>query len=354
MIINWEEIQSNRSDYMLIDVRSPGEFKEATIPGAINLPLFTDQERAEVGTIYKQVGPDDAKIRGLEIVSPKLVYLMREIRKHRDGRQIVIFCWRGGMRSKSVVMLSDWMGVKVHQLKGGYRAYRQYISKELQKVEWETRFIVLHGHTGVGKTILLNRLEELGYPVLNLEQMADHRGSIFGRIGLTGRHSQKMFDSLLWENVIKNKEKPYLFVEAESKRIGHVFLPKFVLDKKENGIHVLIEASLCKQVERIIQEYTQATDDTEPFKEAFSKIEKRLTGEVASEIRKALDQNDLRKAVEMLMIHYYQPRYSHARDRYAQTVKKIINADHLESAVSELEKLYHGLVKNNSTVSSVH
>jgi tRNA 2-selenouridine synthase len=352
MRVTWEDIQRNKSHYALIDVRSPSEFQEATIPGAVNIPLFSDEERAEVGTLYKKDSPEVAKIRGLEIISPKLPEMIKTFKNHVRDREAVVFCWRGGMRSKSIVSVSDWMGLNVNQLQGGYKAYRNYVSEALNQLEWKAGFIVLHGHTGVGKTILLDKLEQRGYPVLNLEHMAAHRGSIFGRIGLKGSHSQKMFDSLLLEKVHQLQDEPYVFVEAESKRIGQVFIPPFVLHKKEQGIHVNVTASLEKQVERIIEEYAADDVNNKEFLDAFSRIAKRLSGDVRSVIEQALKNGDLRIAVEQLMLHYYNPRYQHAREKYAQKIDYNIDADDLNEATNELINIYKKSLDNmKSTVS---
>jgi tRNA 2-selenouridine synthase len=352
MIIRWDEVERNRSKYVLIDVRSPAEFHEATIPGALNIPLFSNEERAEVGTIYKQHSPETAKSRGLDIVSPKLPDLIKGIQAHlQPNQEAVIFCWRGGMRSKSLVTVSDWMGIKTHQLQGGYRAYRHHINNELENIDWKAEFIVLHGNTGVGKTTLLEALESKGYPVINLEQMADHRGSIFGRIGLNGYHSQKMFDSLLLDKIKELKNQPLVFVEAESKRIGQIFLPHFVLEKKEQGIHIMVEASLSIQVERIIEEYHRSDVKGEQFLEAFSKISKRMPVETRDQIEQALLQSNLKVAVELLMTEYYNPRYTHARTQYAHKIDAVVDANSLEHATNELILIYQAqLVQKKSTV----
>jgi tRNA 2-selenouridine synthase len=349
MRLTWEDIQRDKARYALIDVRSPSEFHEATIPGAINIPLFSDQERAEVGTLYKIQGPDIAKTRGLEIVSPKLAEMIKSLKDHVKDREAVVFCWRGGMRSKSIVTVSEWMGMNVKQLQGGYKAYRNYVSEALNRLDWNAKFIVLHGNTGVGKTILLNRLERQGYPTLDLEHMASHRGSIFGRIGLKGRHNQKMFDSLLLDMVRQLQDERYVFVEAESKRIGQVFIPEFVLEKKEIGIHIMVEASLENQVERIVEEYAANDVENKEFIDAFSKIGKRLTSEVRSVIELALEQGDLRTVVEHLMRQYYNPRYQHARERYTQKIDYYVNSDDLNQATNELIRIYNVCINNEKS-----
>lgn len=188
--------------------------------------------------------------------------------------------------------------------------------------------------------MILERLQQKGYPVLNLEEMASHRGSIFGRIGMTGRHNQKMFESLLWDQIVKFRDEPLVFVEAESKRIGQVYLPPVILHMKEIGLHVMVEAPLRVQVDRIVEEYMRANQTKEPFLEAFSKISKRLPPEVQSVISEALHKGNERIAVEQLMLHYYNPRYKHAREQYADKIDETVMAEDLEKAVERLETLY--------------
>lgn len=167
---------------VIVDVRSPQEFQEATIPGSINIPLFSDQERAEVGTIYKQQGPEAAKEKGLAI-SKKLPDFIGEFKKL--DAPITVFCWRGGMRSKTAATVLGLMGIEANRLSGGIRAYREWTVDLLNHFDLKPKLLVLNGYTGNGKTILLERLAAKGYPVIDLEKIAGHRGSIFGHIGMT-------------------------------------------------------------------------------------------------------------------------------------------------------------------------
>lgn len=172
----------NTEELTVIDVRSPSEYKDATIPGSINIPFFNDEERAEVGTIYKQVGQQAAKDRGLEIMSAKLPDFVKKFREI-EGKKAV-FCWRGGMRSRTSATVLSLMGVKALRLDGGYRSFRNWTVDKLQTIEWKPDALVLNGYTGSGKTVILHRLHAEGYPVIDLEGLANHRGSIFGQIGM--------------------------------------------------------------------------------------------------------------------------------------------------------------------------
>lgn len=343
MLISYEKAKS-KPNTVWIDVRTPSEYREGTIPGAMNVPLFTDEERAEIGTIYKKIGPEAAKDRGLEIVSPKLPALMKQIEQATRENEAVLFCWRGGMRSKSLTQVAQLMGLPVYQLGGGYRSFRKDVSHTLETADMDCRFIVIHGNTGVGKTLLLQKLKVKGFPVLDLEELAAHRGSIFGHIGLKEPHTQKTFDALLYAELHALKDKPFIFMEAESKRIGRVYMPEFLFKAKEDGVHVLVTASIENQVKRIIEEYTAAggEENKESFYEAFYKIRNRLPEDIASEIEQSLQAWNLEPVVQLLLTHYYNPRYKHARESYAD-ITRIINANDLDFATDELVSLYHQL-----------
>lgn len=207
------------NERILVDVRSPGEFEEGSIPGSVNIPIFDNEERAEIGTIYKQVGQEAAKERGLEIFAAKLPAFVKQFKAL--GGPVSVFCWRGGMRSKTAATMTELMGVDVNRLTGGIRTYRQWVVKSLEDYEFKPELLVLNGYTGSGKTVILNQLKEEGYPVIDLEQMAGHRGSVFGQIGLNPSN-QKKFDSLLITELRKLKDSPYILIEGESLSLIHI------------------------------------------------------------------------------------------------------------------------------------
>src|SRR6056297_2179178 len=185
-----------------IDTRSPKEFKEATIPQAVNIPIFNNQEREEVGTVYTQQSPKKARMLGIEIVAPKLPRLIKEIKDlSNQYKNTVLFCARGGMRSESIGLVADIAGLDIYKLDKGYKGYRHFIMDQLANYQLQSKLLVLHGNTGVGKTDLLYKLQEAGIPIIDLEKLANHRGSAFGSIGLSEPTNQKYFDSLLWEQL---------------------------------------------------------------------------------------------------------------------------------------------------------
>ena len=167
--------------HTIVDVRSPMEFHEATIPGSINIPVFNDEERAEVGTIYKQIGKEAAMDRGLAIFSQKLPAFIQAFKQVETP--LTVFCWRGGMRSKTAATVLDLMGIHANQLSGGIRSYRRWVVQVLEEADFRPELLVLNGNTGSGKTAILRHLLKKAYPVIDFEKMAGHRGSIFGQIG---------------------------------------------------------------------------------------------------------------------------------------------------------------------------
>ncbi|MBP2241846.1 tRNA 2-selenouridine synthase [Cytobacillus eiseniae] len=324
-----------------IDVRSPVEFKEFCIPGAVNIPLFTDEERAVIGTIYKQEGSDAAKWKAMEVVSPKLPTLLGEIKEiSANGMQPIIYCWRGGMRSKAVATFISFSGLSIPRLVGGYRAYRQYILEQIPAMLPE-KAITLHGMTGVGKTDILKGLSDKGFPVIDLEALAGHRGSIFGTYGLFTGNNQKTFDALLFQSLMGMQESPYFLIEAESKRIGKVVIPEALLLKKQQGMNIQLQSSLQSRIERIYSDYVFPYLQEEWFHnkviERLVYIKKRLKDyDLIFRLDEAVNQENYHLVIKILLEEYYDPRYAHKKMEYTEPFHFINNAEHIESTMNEI------------------
>ncbi|MEW9677228.1 tRNA 2-selenouridine(34) synthase MnmH [Lentibacillus sp. L22] len=321
--------------HTLIDVRSPKEFHESTIPGSMNIPVFNNEERAEVGTIYKQVGPEAAKERGLEIFSAKLPDFIAAFRQIDTPK--TVFCWRGGMRSKTAATVLDLMGIKANRLSGGFRTYRQWVVAELAKADFKPDLYVLNGYTGSGKTAILKRLAQNGYPVIDLEGMANHRGSIFGQIGLEPSN-QKAFESQLVQAMLRYQDAPFVFVEGESKRIGKATLPDFFYEKKEKGLQLFIDMPMEERIHNILDDY-QPWNLPEQFLEAFRIIKKRIHTPVAKQIDEDLQLGNYTNAVQLLLEYYYDPRYEYAAKQYPEDRKIHIRANNVEEALQGIESV---------------
>jgi len=320
-----------------IDVRSPAEYAEGTIPGAVNVPLFDDNERRLIGITYRQKGVKQAKLDGLKVVAPKLPALVAGILERCQGKKPVIFCWRGGMRSRAVASVLELVGKKALRLEGGYKAYRRFILAELAAYKLVTEPVVLDGLTGVGKTLILKELYSRGHPVLDLENLAGHRGSVFGGLGFKEPRGQKNFDALLWERLQELNDSPYLLVEGESRRIGRIFLPDFLYNAIRTGKRIKVEASLPVRVGRIVEEYTRMGEaELEEGEAALDRLVKRLGKKLVAELKLLLRGGNLTAFVEILLREYYDPLYRKSL-LPEQAYELVVQADDLKRAASQIE-----------------
>ncbi len=339
--ITYGQIQEMKQ-VQLFDLRSPIEFANSHIPGAVNLPLFSDEERSVIGTLYKKEGEASARWKAMEVVAPKLPAIMEILRSSQQSEnKPVIYCWRGGMRSKSVAFFAGLSGLAVARLEGGFRAYRQWILSELPTLLPENSF-VLHGKTGVGKTELLHLLQSDGEPVLDLEGAANHKGSIFGSYGTGEPHNQKTFDSLLFQQLTYIKERPYFLVEAESKRIGKVAIPDVILENRTSAVQIMIHRSMEDRVERTYSEYVLQLE-TEPWfnektAEIIGKLSRRIPTEQAARLKRSFAEEDYRQLIRILFEFYYDPRYGHKESEYQGQFFHVYGDDN-KQVISEIKTI---------------
>lgn len=295
----------------LIDVRSPGEFAQGHIPGAHNIPLFDNAERAEIGTLYKQAGREAAVMRGLELTGPKMADFVREARKLGSPR-IVAHCWRGGMRSESMAWLWQTAGLEVEVLEGGYKAYRQQVLSDLARPQ---RLLVLGGKTGSGKTAVLRELAAMGSQVLDLEALAHHKGSAFGSLGQAPQPSPEQFENEL-HNALRSFDplRP-IWVEDESHAIGRVYIPMPFWQQMLKAPVFAIETPLDARVAYLVQEYGDFPP--EALQQSLNRIQKRLGGQAHAQASDALKRGDLGE-VARISLAYYDKTYQYALQRRSE------------------------------------
>jgi tRNA 2-selenouridine synthase len=312
--------------------------------------LLNYNERKIIGTIYKQESPKKAKLKGVELVSPKIPDLIAEVNQlNQKYDNLIIFCSRGGLRSKSLAEFSDLAGIEVYRLENGYKGYRHYIIDKLENYKFKGKISVLHGNTGVGKTYILKEMEKLGANVIDLEQIANHRGSAFGSIGLAKPYNQKYFESLLWQELeAKDKKNEIIFVEAESRRVGHSVIPDFFNQAMKAGDDLLINASMKKRVENIYLEYIK---DIESNQEKFiERVLESLTAIKKYIIKKAgknsyfkllelAKKAEFKELTKILLEEYYDPMYEHSQNKI-NTYKAEINAESIKNAAQKIVNLY--------------
>ena len=308
-------------DHVLIDVRSPGEYAAGKLPDAQSLPLFTDTERARVGTLYKQDSPDSALLAGLEIAGGKMRALVEQARRLAPGGRVVVHCWRGGQRSGSVAWLLERAGMEVAQLTGGYKAARGYIRRYLG--EDHHRFRVLSGPTGSGKTPVLLAMRRLGARVVDLEGLANHKGSSFGAIGEPPQPTTEEFENQLFGELAAIPTGSTVWFEDESRLIGHVYLPDEFYDRLTAAPVTLLEQPAAWRVERLVDlygDYPRAE-----LTAAFSRIRKKLGGQHLNAALAALADNDLPTAARIALV-YYDKAYHHYGERRGARVERTVVA----------------------------
>ncbi len=318
---------------VFIDLRSPSEFLKGSIPGSINIPLLDDQEREIIGLIYRQ-DQQKARMKGISFVSPKLPEITGRLEKiHRYGTP-VLYCWRGGMRSKSLhTLLASVMDFPIYRLGGGYKEYRNFILNRLREYKLRMPLFVLNGLTGSGKTAILAILENLGCPVLDLEGLACHRGSVFGHLGLPGSSKQKNFDGLLWNRLEELKNSAYLLVEGEGKRIGSVHLPDFLCQGILSGKHILVTSPLEKRVERLLREYTpDSEEEIEEVIKAIRSLKKYLGQTRLEQFISLAKEKNFRELVTELCRTYYDRLYKDSKPENTFFILKVDSSDPREAA----------------------
>jgi tRNA 2-selenouridine synthase len=287
----------------IVDVRSPSEFNYGHIPGAVNIPLFDDKERAAVGTKFKKEGRLPAILEGLKYTGPAMSSKLEYALKIAKNGKLLVHCWRGGMRSEAMAWLFSLGDIKAEVLDGGYKSYRHHI---LESLSGKRNMIVLGGMTGSSKTHILKYLKTTGQQVVDLEGLANHKGSAFGALGLPAQPSTEQFANILFNDWKQLSRGLPVWVEDESRNIGSIFIPdRFYLNMQDSP-SVILKMDVKTRLPRLMEEY--ATFSPESLRISILKISTRLGGDNTSDAINAVETGDLAKAIE-IVLYYYDKAY---------------------------------------------
>ncbi|MDE3124423.1 MAG: tRNA 2-selenouridine(34) synthase MnmH [Bacteroidota bacterium] len=312
----------------VIDVRSPAEFEHAHIPNAYNLPLFTNEERAIVGTHYKQINKQQAIKTALPFFAQKMVPMIEAVENilKTNGHSpiVLVHCWRGGMRSAGVAWLLNLYGLKVYTLQGGYKAYRHWV---LQQFEKKYSLHIIGGYTGSGKTKMLQQMAQLQYSVIDLEALAKHRGSAFGGLQTPPQPSQEMFENLLANALFMlhhNSNQNIIWLEDESQRIGNINIPKYFYEQMRTSPVFFFNIPFEERLNELLKTYGHASK--EKMVNAIIRIKKRLGGLATKNAINSLLEDDI-KACFTVLLQYYDKAYT----------KGLFNRENVEQIITTVE-----------------
>ena len=336
-------------DVPIIDIRSPKEYKQGHWPGSINLPLFNNEERSEIGTTYKKRGRDKAILLGLKITGPKLLKIQKMMKGialsssstfsfDTSFIDLRIYCWRGGMRSASIAWLGNLFGLNTAILKGGYKSYRNWA---LGQFEHKWPLHLLGGKTGTGKTDLLEELERKGIAVIDLEGLANHRGSSFGGLGLKKQPSTEHYENLLAEKleILKINKTKSIWIEAESSHLGCCRIPNSLFKQMKISPLLEIERTDEERVNKLVDVYSNC--GKENLLEATHRIQKRLGPQRTKTAIDAISRNQLSKAcIEIL--EYYDKCYDYELSKISS--RKIVDISGLKTYEAAKKLIEDGII----------
>ncbi len=314
---------------VLIDVRSPAEYAHAHIPHALSLPLFNDDERVKIGTIYKQVSPENALLKGLDFVGPKMSGFIKKAIKWSPSRKVIIHCWRGGKRSGSMAWLLKFAGFDVLTIEGGYKTYRQYVLQQFENQGIKP--IILGGKTGSGKTLILKELEKKGEQIIDLEALAHHKGSAFGWIGEEKQPSSEQFDNNLFDIFRKINPHKRVWIENESRSIGGVFIQQGFWNQMRQAPLIHLEVPFEVRVNHLVEGYTQSSQAD--LVASFEKIKKKLGYDHAKNAIECVQKGQFAEAAAM-GLKYYDKAYNFGFEVHSTPKKHILEVTHFDISLT--------------------
>ncbi|MDW5441720.1 tRNA 2-selenouridine(34) synthase MnmH [Polaromonas sp. SM01] len=339
--ISAEQALGTLADYSLvIDARSEGEYAEDHLPGAVNWPSLHDDERAIVGTSYKQISQFEAKKLGAALVAQNIAeHIRREVLDKPREWQPLIYCWRGGKRSGSLALILDQIGFKVTLVDGGYKAFRAALVTDLPQLAARHHYQVVCGPTGAGKTRLLHALAQQGAQVLDLEALARHRSSVLGMIPGVAQPSQKAFDSLIWAALHRFDPARPVFIESESKKVGNVAVPEGLITAMRRSPCLRLDLPESERVALLLEDYAFFVKDTAFFCERLGALTEARGKAMVEDWQARARSGDVASVVQELLVKHYDPAYLQSIrrnfDQY-ESARVLAPRDHTAGAMSEL------------------
>jgi tRNA 2-selenouridine synthase len=320
----------------IIDVRSESEFAEDSMPGAINLPVLNDAERAKVGTLYKQVCPFDARKLGASLVAQNIArHLDHHFAAKDKNYHPLVYCWRGGQRSNSMALVLSQIGWHVTVLEGGYKTYRAYVRDELEQFPEQFTYRVMGGLTGSGKTHILRQLAKRGVQVLDLEGLANHRGSLLGQEWEgkpSPQPSQKRFESLLLQQLQGFDTSKPVWVEAESNKIGQVYLPQSLWQQMKQAKCVEVQLPQAARIEWLLQEYPHLVTHPHLLKSKLERLKSRYGREKINQWYSLIDAGQWHTLIDNLLSCHYDPAYRQSIGQSYRHVEQTLQIADLSDA----------------------
>ncbi|MEK6939842.1 MAG: tRNA 2-selenouridine(34) synthase MnmH [Nanoarchaeota archaeon] len=336
---------------LILDARTPTEYAEDHILGAVNVPLLNDLERHEIGIIYKQYSREKAIERGMELFPHKIPSIYHAVKDHRN-KTIIVYCARGGMRSGIIASLLESIGFNVLQIEGGYKGFRQHIIDQLYNFQLKPKIICLYGLTCSGKTKLLEQLPN----ALNLEELAQHRGSLYGGVGLKPNR-QKKFENLLLQRLKELNQHDYIFVEGESRKIGGAEIPSFLFKAMKHtkeqrflrgtngrepshfvkGTNALIKKDFELRVKECVQEYFSSPEKIQQIREITPQLRDIISNKRKQEIITLIDTGKYEEVARILLKEYYDVLYAHTLKNVKFDLE--VKNNKVEEAVKKLKEI---------------
>jgi tRNA 2-selenouridine synthase len=315
---------------IIIDVRSPAEFKEDHVPNSINLPVLSNKERHQIGIKYTE-NSFMAKKEGAVIISKNISKIIKKINFSKQDK-VLIYCWRGGLRSLSLYLVLKQIGYDVYLLDGGYKSFRKAVVNFLEKDALKYKFNQIIGITGVGKTLFLKELHKKNFQVIDFEGLAKHKGSILGSLPGVEQPSQKLFETMIYQKLFDFDLKKNVWVEAESIKVGKLSIPSLIWKKMPTGKNIKLNSSIDERVEYILKDYKYFTNNPELMTIALQVLRRIIPKEEYQKIELSLKMKEYRDFVKNLIIYHYDKAYKKTRAESSTSVYAEINLKKINSA----------------------